>query len=171
MPPFSSAIRMFFQIQTGKHQLRALCPLLLAKEVTLWNAKPLFSQGRRDDEVWGDSVRLLQLEENRIDSVFNPVSPLTFLWHTWSSKYKDLENEKYFPEIKKEREKPRAVNKANKDAMSVSFLCLNGLSPLGVRVTHPLQRRYQLSPFGNEMLAKAFPLQYDSKLLLRKLKR
>ena len=91
------------------------------------------------------TVRLLQLKVNRINSIFNPVSPLTFLWQNWSSKHKDSENEKHFPETKKKK-KPRAINKGNKEAMSVSFLCLSGLSLLGVRVTNPLHKQGQLSP-------------------------
>lgn len=51
----------------------------------------------------GVTVWQLQLKVNRINSVFNPVSPLTFLWQYWSSKHKDLENEKHFPETKNSR--------------------------------------------------------------------
>lgn len=117
--------------------------MLLAKEVMIpeCQASALTMKTRSGVTV---CLGLLQLGANRINSVFNPVSPLTFLWQSWSSKHKDLENEKYFPDIKKERKKPRAVNKGNKEAMSVSFLCLSGLSLLGVRVTNPLQRRGQL---------------------------
>ena len=96
----------------------------------------------------GVTVRLLPLKVNRIDSVFNPVSPLTFLWQNWSSKHKDLENEKHFPKTKKEKKKPRAINKGNKEAMSVSFLCPSGLSLLGVRVSNPLHKQGQLSPLA-----------------------
>ena len=55
------------------------------------------------------------------------MSPLTFLWPTWSSKHKDLEDEKDFPDIKEERKKSRAVNKGDKEAKTVSFVFLSGL--------------------------------------------
>ena len=71
------------------------------------------SQRRQEHEVWGNSGKLLLLEVNKITSVSNPVSPLTFLWPSWSSKHKDLENEKYFPVIKKEN-KSRAVRGTKK---------------------------------------------------------
>ena len=143
MLPFLSTIRMLFRIQTGKHQLRKN-PLLLAKEVVIpeCHASALTRMTRS-----GVTVRLLQLKVNRINSIFNPVSPLTFLWQNWSSKHKDSENEKHFPETKKKK-KPRAINKGNKEAMSVSFLCLSGLSFLGVRVTNPLHKQGQLSPLA-----------------------
>ena len=98
--------------------------MLLAKEVVIpeCQASALTRMTRS-----GVTVRLLQLKVNRINSVFNPVSPLTFLWQNWSSKHKDSENEKHFPETKKKKKKPKAINKGNKEAMSVSFLCLSGL--------------------------------------------
>lgn len=49
---------------------------------------------------------------------------------------------------KKKKKKPRAINKGNKEAMSVPFLCLSGLSFLGVRVTNPLHKQGQLSPLA-----------------------
>ena len=132
MLPFLSTVRMLLRIQTGKHQLRKN-PLLLAKEVVIPECQTsALTRMTRS----GVTVRLLQLKVNRINSVFNPVSPLTVLWQNWSSKHKDLENEKHFPEMKK----PRAINKGNKETMSLSFLCLSGLSPLGVRVTNPLHK-------------------------------
>lgn len=87
----------------------------------------------------GVTVRLLQLKVNRINSVFNPVFDISLT--KLVSKHKDLENEKHFPERKKKKKKPRAINKGNKEAMSVSFLCLSDLSLLGVRVTNPLYKR------------------------------
>ena len=95
--------------------------MLLAKEVVIPECQAsAFTRMTRS----GVTVRLLQLKVNRINSVFNPVSPLTFLWQNWSSKHKDLENEKHFPETKKKKKKPRAINKGNKEAI-ISILSMS----------------------------------------------
>lgn len=129
------------------------------------------------DKVWGQ-CRLLWLEANRITSVFNPVSPLTLLWQIWSLKHKDLENEKYFPEMKEKKKKSRAVNKGNEEAMTGPFIFPSGLSLPGTRATNPLCQMLQMGGHhplfpqrsGNHSWAKAFQLQDHSKHSLRKLK-
>ena len=111
---------MLLRIQTGKHQLRKN-PLLLAKEVVIPECQTsALTRMTRS----GVTVRLLQLKVNRINSVFNPVSPLTVLWQNWSSKHKDLENEKHFPEKKKKEEETKSY-KQGEQRSYVSILSVS----------------------------------------------
>ena len=95
--------------------------MLLAKEVVIpeCHASALTRMTRS-----GVTVRLLQLKVNRINSVFNPVSPLTVLWQNWSSKHKDLENEKHFPEKKKKEEETKSY-KQGEQRSYVSILSVS----------------------------------------------
>ena len=170
--PFLSTVRMLLRIQTGKHQLRKN-PLLLAKEVVIPECQTsALTRMTRS----GVTVRLLQLKVNRINSVFNPVSPLTVLWQNWSSKHKDLENEKHFPEKKKKEEETKSY-KQGEQRSYVSILsvskwpftpgCQGNKSTPQARSIIP---NYPLLQWKGEShtLAKACHSEYDSKLLLRK---
>lgn len=159
---------------------RAICPLLMAEE-SKGNDDPGTSSlcphngGKRTDEVWGDGGKLLAREVNKITSVFNPVPPLTFLRPTWSSKHKDLENEKDFSSDKGRKEEIKSCKQGEQRSYD-SILCISQWSfILGIRITHPLcqmlqiRGHYPLLPQRVEIMPWLKHLsQYGSTLLLRK---
>ena len=147
--------------------------MLLAKEVVIPECQTsALTRMTRS----GVTVRLLQLKVNRINSVFNPVSPLTVLWQNWSSKHKDLENEKHFPEKKKKEEETKSY-KQGEQRSYVSILsvskwpftpgCQGNKSTPQARSIIP---NYPLLQWKGEShtLPKACHSQYDWKLLLGK---
>lgn len=166
---FLSAIRTPCWLPAGKHQLRkepfALCWWQSLKEMmTPERQASALTMEARGPRGLGWRWQALAREVNKITSVFNPVPPLTLLRPTWSSKHKDLENEKDFSSDKGRKEEIKSCKQGEQRSYD-SILCISQWS-----FTSGHQNNTSLVPDapnlrslscpatkgGNHALAKAF---------------